>query len=140
MSLTKITSTKVKFKWTKIEQNSFDAINLVVACNTLLNHPNFNEEFKIYIDAVKLQLGAVISQNDELIAFYSSKLTDAQNNCTVIERGILSIIQTLKEFRTILVVQRLIIYTVHKNPTCNNFNTNRVLRCRIKIDEYVLEI
>ena len=34
--LTKIMSTKVKFKWTKIEQYDFDEIKQIVARNTLL--------------------------------------------------------------------------------------------------------
>ena len=41
--LTKITSSNVKFKWTKIEQDTFGEIKRVVACNTLLTYPYFNE-------------------------------------------------------------------------------------------------
>ena len=44
--LTKITSTKLKFKWTKIEQYNFDEIKRIVARDTLLTYPYFNEEFK----------------------------------------------------------------------------------------------
>ena len=54
--LTNITSTKVKFKWIKIEQDAFDEINRIVDRNTLLNYPDFNEEYKIHTDAIKFQL------------------------------------------------------------------------------------
>ena len=43
--LTKMMSNKVKFKWTKIKQDASDEINRIVAPDTLLTYPNFNEEF-----------------------------------------------------------------------------------------------
>ena len=39
-------------------------------------------------------------------------------------------------FRTILISQEMRIYSDHKNLTCNNFNTDRVLRWRLIIEEY----
>ena len=36
--LTRIMSSKVKFKWKKIEQDTFDEIKRVVAHDTLLTH------------------------------------------------------------------------------------------------------
>ena len=41
--LTKITSSRVKFKWTKIEKYALDEIKRIVARNTLLAYPYFNE-------------------------------------------------------------------------------------------------
>ena len=46
----------MKFKWTKIEQDAFDEIKGIVARNTLLSYPDFNEEFKIHTDASYFQL------------------------------------------------------------------------------------
>ena len=45
--LTEITSDKVTFKWTAIEQKVFDNIKHIVACNILLAHPYFNAQFDI---------------------------------------------------------------------------------------------
>ena len=42
----------------------------------------------------------------------------------------------MKEFRTILLGHKLIIYTDYKNLTCNIFNTDRVLRWRIILEDY----
>ena len=49
-----------------------------MAQDTLPTYPDFNEAFKIHTDASASQLGAVKSHEDKLIAFYSRKLTDAQ--------------------------------------------------------------
>ena len=84
--LTKLTPIKRKFKWTKVEQDVFDKIKRIVARNTLLNYPDFNENFKIHTNASEFQLGVVISQKVKPIAFYSKKLTNTQQRYTVIER------------------------------------------------------
>ena len=49
--LTKITSNKVKFKWTKIKQDNFNEITRIVASDTLLTYLDFKEEFRIQADA-----------------------------------------------------------------------------------------
>ena len=51
--LTYITRIKVKFKWTKIEQYDFNKIKQILACDTLLAYPYFNEELKINTDTRK---------------------------------------------------------------------------------------
>ena len=89
--LTKLTSTKTKFKWTDVEQKAFEAVKRAVGREALLAYPDFNEEFDIYTDASDYQLGAVISQKGKPIAFYSRKLTDAQTCYTTTEKELLSI-------------------------------------------------
>ena len=44
----------------------------------LKGYLDFNAPFEIHIDALKLQLGAVISQKGKPIAFYSRKMNSAQ--------------------------------------------------------------
>ena len=70
------TSPKVKFKWTSLEQKVFHEIKGTVARNTLLAYPYFNKRFDIHMDAIDYQLGAVISQDGNPIAFYGRKLTE----------------------------------------------------------------
>ena len=94
-------------------------IKQIVSRNTLLTDPDFNETFKINTNASALQLGAVIRQKGKPIAFYSRKLTAAQQQYTITDRELLSIVKTLKGFRTILLGHKLRIYTDHKNLTCN---------------------
>ena len=55
-----ITSNKIKFTCTKIEQDIFDEINRIVSCDTLLDYLNFYETFIIHSDASDFQLRAVI--------------------------------------------------------------------------------
>ena len=111
--LTIFTSIKSKFKWTKVEQYAFDEIKRIVARNNLLTYTDFNNFFKIHTNDSAFQLGAFITQKGKPIALYSRKLTDIQNRYTVTEKELLIIVVTLKEFRTILLDQKLRIHTDH---------------------------
>ena len=117
--LTELTSKNAPFHWTSKQQQAFDTIKTVMARETLLFYPDFNKPFEIHTDASHMQLGSVISQDNKPIAFYSRKLSDAQTRYTTTERELLSIVETLKEFRNILLGQKLKIYTDHKNLTCS---------------------
>jgi len=134
--LTRLTSVNVKFQWTDVEQTAFEKIKRIVGREVLLSYPDFTKPFEIYTDASHTQLGAVISQNDRPIAFYSRKLNPAQTRYTTTERELLSIVETLKEFKNILLGQEIVVFTDHKNLTCKNFNTERVMRWRLLIEEF----
>jgi hypothetical protein len=105
-----------------------------------LAYPDFNKPFVIHTDASHKQLGAVISQDNHPIAFYSRKLNPAQTQYTMTEHELLSIVETLKEFRNILLGHHIKVYTDHKNLTFVNFNTERVMRWRLILEEYAPEL
>ena len=102
---------------------------------TLLAYPDFNEVFEIHTDASLYQLRACISQKGKPIAFYSRKLNPAQTRYTATERELLSIVEVLKEFRNILLGQQIKILTGHENLTYKKFNSDRVMRWRLYIEE-----
>ena len=98
------------YRW----KNLFNEIKLIVTRDALLVYLDFNKRIYIYTDASKFQLGAVIIQYAKPIALYSHKLTQPQQQYTVTENELLSIVETLKEFCIILLGQRINIYTDHK--------------------------
>ena len=108
----------------------------IISRETLLSYPDFNQPFDIHTDASKTQMGAVISQNNKPIAFYSRKLNSAQRNYTTTEKELLAIVETLKAFRNILLGQSITVYTDHKNLTYKHFNTERVMRWRLILEEF----
>ena len=138
--LTALTSTSVKFKWTEECDNAFKEMKRVMARETLLAFPDFNKTFVIHTDASKTQLGAIISQEGKPIAFYSRKLNPAQTRYTTTERELLSIVETMKEFRNILFGQKLAVQTDHANLVCKSLTSDRVMRWRLYIEEFSPEL
>jgi hypothetical protein len=104
----------------------------------MLAFPNFTIKFVIQTDASSRQLGAVIMQNGRPIAFYIRKLNSAQQRYTTTERELLSIVETLREFKNILLGYEIEIWTDHKNLVHETtlMSSDRVMRWRLIIEEY----
>jgi len=134
--LSALTSKTSPWKWTEVEQKAFEAIKQMISKETLLTFPKFNEPFHVHADASKYQLGAVISQNNKPIGFYSRKLNSAQINYTTGERELLSIVETLKAYRNILLGQTVIVHTDHKNLVYKNSSGERIMRWRLILEEF----
>ena len=83
--LSHLTSKKVPFKWTDIEQKAFDEMLKIIGKHVLLSYPNINKKLDIYTNTSHTQLGAVIMQEGKPIAFYSQKLNWAQTHYTTME-------------------------------------------------------
>jgi hypothetical protein len=67
-------------------------------------------------------------------------MNSAQQNYTTTEKELLSIIATLKEFRNFLLVQQITVFADHKNLTYKNFNTERVMRWRLVLEEFATDL
>jgi RNase H-like domain found in reverse transcriptase len=67
-------------------------------------------------------------------------LNPAQTQYTTTERELLAIVETLKEFRNILLGHTICIFTDHQNLTYKNFNTERVMRWCLLIEEFGPEL
>ena len=138
--LAKLTSKDVKWHWGPEQAAAFARAKRVIAKEAMLAYPDFSKPFVIHTDASHYQLGAVISQDNKPIAFYSRKLNDAQTRYTTTERELLSIVETLKAYRNILLGYKIVVHTDHKNLVYKTFNTERVMRWRLLIEEFGPEL
>jgi len=134
--LTKLSSKAVPFKWGPTEQNAFEEVKEVISREALLAFPQFDKPFHIYTDASDYQLGAVITQEGKPLAFYSRKMNKAQQRYTTGEQELLSIVETLKEFRNILLGQKVIVHTDHMNIVYGNLTNDRIVRWRLLLEEF----
>ena len=105
-------------------------------------YPDFTIPFEIHTDSSDYQLGGVVSQRGKPIAFFSRKLNSAQGNYTTTDKELLGIVETLKEFRYIVMGYRIIVWTDHQ-VLCSlkaEHDSQRVMRQRLLLEEYGAEI
>jgi hypothetical protein len=140
---TRMNKTKKKpWRWDRIHQQAFENIKVDIAKETVLAYPDFLKPFEIYTDASSMQLGAVITQDNRPIAFFSRKLSKIQQKYSVMEIELLAIVETLKEFKGMLWGQDIKVYTDHKNLTRDALGliSDRVYRWWLLLKEYAPEI
>jgi RNase H-like domain found in reverse transcriptase len=69
--ITKVPQGSKTFKWAKAQDKAFHVFKKVITQDALLKFPDCNKVFDIHTDASDYQLGAVISQEGQPIAFFS---------------------------------------------------------------------
>jgi hypothetical protein len=133
---------KKPWQWDSIHQEAFDNVKKTIAKEVVLAYPDFTQPIDIYTNASTKQLGAVITQNNRPVAFFSRKLSGAQSKYTVTQLELLAIGETLNEFKGMLWGQRLNVYTDHKNLTQDGLGltSDRVTHWRILLEEYAPKI
>ncbi len=140
---TRMNKTKKKpWRWDPIHQQAFDNVKADIAKETVLAYPYFLKPFEIYTDASSMQLGAVITQDNRPIAFFSRKLSKTQQKYSVTEIELLAIVETLKEFKGMLWGQNIKAYTDQKNLARDalGLTSDRVYRWWLLLEEYAPEI
>jgi hypothetical protein len=93
-------------------------------------------DFHVYTDSSDCKLGAVIMQDDCPLAFYGRKLNSAQKRYTTGKQELLSIVETLKEFKNILLGQKLVVHTDHQNLLNQKMSTNQIIQWRLHIEDF----
>lgn len=131
------------WRWEAEHDEAFSRIKEVIARDVILAYPDFTKKFVIYTDASTRQLGGVITQDNRPIAFFSRKLTKAQEKYTVTELELLSIVELIKEFKGMLLGYKLEVWTDHINLTRDNLGlatSDRVHRWRLLLNEYDVDL
>jgi hypothetical protein len=96
---TKKKGTKKKpWRWESIHQQAYDDVNATITKEVVLAYPDFIKPFEMYTDASTTRLGAVITQGNRPIAFFSRKLSEMQSKYSATKIELLAIVETLKEF------------------------------------------
>ncbi len=100
IKITKAKRTKmVPRHWDEVHQRAFDHVKASISRDIVLAYPDYSKVFEIYTDASSKQLGAVITQKNRPIAFFSWKLSVAQCKYSVTKVELLAKVKTLKEFK-----------------------------------------
>ena len=128
------------FQWTPDMQTAFDQVKALMAADVSYAYPTHNKPFHIFTDASDYQLGVCIMQEGKPDAYYNKKLNSAQKNYATIDKELLCVVVTLREFCSMLLGAELHAHTVHKN----NLNIGDLSQQRLHwisyVDEYGPEL
>ncbi len=86
---------KAPWHWNEVHQRAFNHAKATIAREVVLAYPDYSKVFEISTDALSKQLGAVITQENRLIAFFSRKLSTTQRKYSITKIELLAIVETL---------------------------------------------
>jgi len=99
------------FQWTKAADGNFNLLKKKITENHVLTLPNFEKVFQVETDASGEAVGAVLSQEQRPIAYFSKKLNDAKKKYSSYDKEFYTIVQALKKWRHYLLPKEFILYS-----------------------------
>ena len=140
----------MKYIWSDKCKTAFEKIKAILSNSPVLSAPDFRKQFKLYVDASDVGVGAVLmqedsSQIDHPICYFSKKFDKHQKNYSTIEKECLALILALNHFDIYLstTVSPVLVYTDHNPLTFIGKMKNknqRVLRWSLTLQGYNLDI
>ena len=149
-ALTNLLKKDQKFVWSESCQNAFCKIKAVLASSPVLAAPDFSKQFKVYVDASDVSVGAILTQQgddgiDHPIVYFSKKFNMYQRKYSTIEKECLALVLALQHFDVYLnaTVHPVLAFTDHNPLTFINKMKNknqRLMRWSLILQEYNLKI
>ncbi|KAG7558942.1 Retrotransposon gag domain [Arabidopsis thaliana x Arabidopsis arenosa] len=101
------------FVWTPTASAAFEVIKKKLSEAPILALPDFSLVFELHCDASKTGIGAVLSQRQRPIAFFSEKLSGSRSRYSTYDLEFYAIVQAIKHWRHYLFHKEFVLYTDH---------------------------
>ena len=101
------------FIWTPAATTAFNIIKDKLSSAPILALPDFTAVFELHCDASKSGIGAVLSQRNRPIAFFSEKISGARFRYSTYDIEFYAIVQAIKHWRHYLFHKEFVLYTDH---------------------------
>lgn len=88
-----------KLRWTPEAGEAFEVIKMKLTTAPILVLPDFSLPFELHWDALKLGIGAVLSQQSRPVAFYNEKLAGARSRYITYDVEFYVIVQAIKHWK-----------------------------------------
>jgi hypothetical protein len=99
------------FKWTEEAKKIFWILKEKITKQPILVLPDFGKTFQVRCDASGVAIGAVLSQDNRHVAYFSEKLNGTKRKYSTYDNEFYAIIQALKKWRHYLVPKEFVLYS-----------------------------
>ena len=117
--LVKVTPAMERLKWTPIHQEAFDQLKRAMVVAPVLAYPNSTGTFILDVDASDIAVGAELLQLqddvEQVIAYGSQSLSQAQRRYCTTRKELLSLVTFLNHFRFYLLGRYFLVRTDHNS-------------------------
>jgi hypothetical protein len=87
------------FLWIEVAKKSFNLLKEKINGQPVLVFPYFSKTFQVRCDASGFAIGAVLSQDNKPITYFSEKLNDAKLKYSTYDKEFYAVIQVFKKWR-----------------------------------------
>ena len=105
---------KEEFRREREEQNAFENIKNELCANPLVQPYSLTKEATVTTDVSEKTIGGVLSQEAQQVIYVSRKLSQAEQNCSNIEREAFAIVFFVTGLKQFLLGRRFTLQTDHK--------------------------
>ncbi|GMI84518.1 hypothetical protein HRI_002121100 [Hibiscus trionum] len=102
------------FSWSPVAQAAFELLKSSLASAPVLGLPDFDKEFVVETDASGVGIGAVLTQANRPLAFFSQKLSPKMQAALTYHREMYAITQVVGKWRQYLLGRHFVIITDQK--------------------------
>jgi len=99
------------FRWTEAVERSFQLLKRKITERPIPRLPDFKNLFQVRCDANGTGNGAVLSQEDKPIAFFSENLNESQLKYSSYDKEFYAIIHALKHWRHYLLGNEFVLFS-----------------------------
>jgi hypothetical protein len=99
------------FHWIEEVEKSFNLLKKKITEQPILVLLDFSKTFQVRCDTSGFAIGAVLSQDDRLVTYFSEKLNEVNIKYSTYDKEFYAVIQVLKKWRHYLVPKEFVLYS-----------------------------
>jgi hypothetical protein len=99
------------FNWIEEAKKSFKVLKKKITKQPILVLLDFGKIFQVRCDASGIAIGAVLSQDNRPVAYFSEKLNETKDKYSTYDKDFYVVIQALKKWRHYLIPKEFVLYS-----------------------------